>query len=90
MKIDKSPRLCYNINMKILMKNKDTNKVLMTFDSYSQAALYLGKADGASNIRKAATGVRKSAYKYKWELVDEDSQPVQHRGGCSWSGNRNI
>lgn len=83
--------------MSILMKDKNNHNVIKIFPSFTDAAKFLNKTSGASNISKAAHGKRKTAYGYEWEIVDSnyevrielDFNKMSH-GGCSWNDNRNI
>ena len=83
--------------MNILMKDKVNHNVIKIFPSFTEAAKFLGKVSGASNISKAAHGKRKTAYGYEWELIDSNyvvkvdlNFDNMNRGKCYSNDNRNI
>ena len=49
------------------MLDKDTNKILMEFQSYAEAGRYLKNSEASSHIGAVCRGVRGSAYGYKWK-----------------------
>lgn len=68
-----------NICIAVMQLNKNTDEIIHTFDSTRAAAIYLqnngytkDKRDESvsHHISEAANGKRKSAYGFKWQLVD--------------------
>lgn len=54
--------------IKIQMLDKTSGKVLKEFDSIKEAGRFLGKTAG--HINEAAHGKRKTAYGYKWKIME--------------------
>lgn len=55
--------------LKVQMLDKNTEEVVQEFRSIKAAGTFLNKS--ASHINEAAHGKRKTAYGYKWRLVEE-------------------
>jgi hypothetical protein len=60
---------------KIIQINKNTLKIIRTFESAQAAAKFLNKSMG--NISEAARGKRKSAYGYFW-CYQEDYDSIEY------------
>jgi hypothetical protein len=54
--------------VKIYQLDKDTNKIIATFDSIAEAGRHLGKPN-VSHISAVCDGKRKIAYGFRWKKV---------------------
>lgn len=54
----------------INMIDKDTNIVIKTFKSFTEAGVFTNKKMGYRHIQEVCAGKRKTAYGYKWEKVN--------------------
>ena len=64
-------------HLKVAKKNKikvECIELNRTFDSAKDAALWLDKKHGASDITKCCKGTRTSCYGYTWKYVEGDVQ----------------
>jgi len=55
---------------KVAKLDKNTLKVLKTYESVNEAARQLGDVKKVSHICKVCNGQRKTAYGYRWEYID--------------------
>lgn len=55
---------------KIHMCNKDTHNIIQTFNSMTDAAIYLNDIEKRKNISAVCRGKKKSAYGYYWQFAD--------------------
>lgn len=51
------------------MYNKNTEELIRSFDSVSNAARFLGKYESRNSISKCAKGKLKTAFGYKWKYI---------------------
>ena len=70
-KAERQERGRIKLSKKILMIDKDTDKVLKTFLSITDALSFLNKGNGG-HISQVCQGKRKTAYGYKWKYLDEN------------------
>ena len=53
----------------VAMCDIDTNKIIKTFSSIREAAVFLGNITFSIHIGRVANGKRKTAYGYKWKFI---------------------
>lgn len=57
---------------KVQQLDKNTEEILQEYSSITDASKSLGKGkSGYTHISRAARGIRKTAYGYKWKIIDE-------------------
>ena len=66
---------CGNKNKHVDMLTVD-NVYIRTFDSIQEAARFIGKNNGAPNIRSVCLGDRKKAHGFKWRYTDANKSAV--------------
>lgn len=59
-----------NRRMKVVQIDKDTGKIVRTYNSITEALKVLGKNRHASDISSCCKGKRARAYGYKWRYAD--------------------
>ena len=64
-----------HFNRKIAIINPETNEITEEFTSISNAVRKIGKGD-VSAIQKAAKSIIKTAYGFKWRLLDQDGKII--------------
>ena len=55
----------------VVMLNKDTEEIIKTFESKSEANAYLGKYKTDSAIAYVCQGKRQTAFGYKWKYLED-------------------
>ena len=64
-------RKAKEINSKsVYQLNKETDEIINTFNSLSDAARAINKPNGISDISKVCKGKQKTAYGFKWKFVN--------------------
>lgn len=65
-------RKAKEINSKsVYQLNKETDEIINTFNSLSDAARAINKPNGISDISKVCKGKQKTAYGFKWKFVNQ-------------------
>lgn len=70
---------------KVQQIDKNTNKVIKIYDSYTEAGIAMGNIEKRSMISKVCKGKGKTAYGYKWKKLevveDEEVEDIDYEDG---------